>query len=146
MQVQAERPKRTIRIDAPSQAMPSDDRHWAELRDRFLAAVDPRQRPAVAALLRHPNRGGGGLRMWLRALMAQGRPVPMSFPPNLVQVYLDDPEAVPLHDCARCGLAVPVCAGWDGYEGEPARVYFPTCPCCDGPTGLYAYWSHAAEG
>src|SRR4051812_4803509 len=105
------------------------ERRWAQTRDGFLSAMDPRQRPVVAALLRQPHCGGLGLRMWLRALVTQGRPLPESLPVELVQVYLDDPEAVPLHDCARCGLGMPVHPGWRGYEGEPAQVYFPACPC-----------------
>ncbi len=115
---------------------------WDEVREQFLAAVDRRQRSAVAALLRRPWHGGVGLRMWLRDLAAQGRPVPPTLPPDLIKVYLDDPEAVPLYDCADCGLAVPVHPAWDGYEGEPERVYFRACPCCGGRTGRFAYWSH----
>lgn len=144
MQVQAERLKQTSPLGDVVRTAP--DRHWREARDRFLAAVTLRQRPAVADLLRHPHHGGLGLRMWLRALATQGRTLPPSLPPELVQVYLDDPEAVPLHDCACCGLPVPVRPGWGSYEGEPARVYFPNCPACGGPTGLYAYWSYTTEG
>ncbi|MFL5338735.1 MAG: hypothetical protein ACJ8F7_01095 [Gemmataceae bacterium] len=114
------------------------------LRERFLAAVHPRQRMAVAELVRQPHHGGLGLRMWLRSLAARGGDLPVELPPALVCVYLEDPEAVPLHDCADCGLAVPVHPGPRGYEDEPARAYFPTCPCCGGPTGLYAYWAAKA--
>lgn len=125
-------------------ARPADplDPGWSEARDRFLAAMDLGQRLAVEGLLRQPRCGGLGLRLWLRILVTQGRPLPPALPVELVQVYLDDSEAVPLHDCANCGIAIPVRPGWQGYEGEPQRVYFPTCPSCGGRTGLYAYWSN----
>ncbi len=114
---------------------------WALTRERFLAAVDPRQRAAVAELLRQPRRGGQGLRVWLQSLATRGVPVPRSLPPDLVGVYLQDAEALPLHDCAGCGLAVPVRPGRGGEGDEPEQVYFPHCPCCGAATGLYAYWA-----
>ena len=146
MQLQFGNHKGTVRQDGSARVRehPLEGR-WAQTRDQFLSAVDPRQRPTVAGLLRQPHRGGVGLRMWLRTLVTQGRAVPESLPLDLVQVYLDDPEAVPLHDCAECGLAIPVHPGWRGYEGEPERVYFPACPCCGGPTGLHAYWSKTTK-
>src|SRR4051812_16887676 len=91
------------------------------IRDRFLHAVHPRQRAAVAALLREPRNGGLGLRMWLRGLEARGGELPDALPPGLVRVYLDDPDAVPLHDCGRCGLAIPIHPGPLGYEDEPTH-------------------------
>src|SRR3954469_12034308 len=134
MQLECDKVK-MIRQDAPARAGQSAfERRWAQTRDSFLSAVDARQRPVVARLLRQPHCGGLGLRMWLRNLVTQDRPLPESLPVELIQVYLDDPEAVPLHDCAWCGLAIPVHPGWRGYEGEPERAFFPTCPCCSGPT------------
>jgi hypothetical protein len=118
---------------------------WSNARRYFLAAVNPRQRPVVARLLQEAPHSGLGLRLWLRSMVAQGRPLPKSLPAELVQVYLDDPEAVPLHDCEGCGIAIPVHPAWQGYESEPQRVYFPTCPCCGGRTGLYAYWSNTTR-
>jgi|SRR5579884_1542082 len=132
--------------DAGAQAPPGLEAHWSQARAALLAAVAPAQRPLVAALLRQPLRGGRGLRMWLRLLATQGPPLPPSLPEVLIHVYLNDPEAVPLHDCAGCGLAVPVRPGWLGYEGEPQRVYFPACPHCGGHTGLHAYWSNPGRG
>src|SRR5215213_5390973 len=84
------------------------DTHWGEVRDRFLEAVDGPQRPLVALLLRQPRLGGTGLRHWLSALAAGVAVLPTSIPPEVIQTYLTDPEALPLHDCAACGLAVPV--------------------------------------
>jgi hypothetical protein len=118
------------------------DARWREARERFLAAVDPGQREAVARRLRQRLLGGAGLRAWLRALVWTDAPPPARLPPALIDVYLRDPLALPLHDCAECGTAVPVRPGRRGdAEAEPERVYFPACPCCGGKTGLYAYWS-----
>src|SRR4051794_18480924 len=116
---------------------------WLAAEERFLAAIDPAQREAVAGLLARPRCGGRGLRAWLRLVADQGRPLPAAVPAAVVDVYLADGEAVPLHDCGRCGLAVPVRPGWGGHEAPPDHVYFPACPCCGGPTGPYAYWAHA---
>ena len=115
---------------------------WSEVRDLFLRAVIEEQRSAVVGLLREPRWGGRGLRMWLRTLVTQGRSLPEVLPSELIQVYLDDPEALPLHDCSDCGLAVPIRSGWLGLEGEPERIYFPVCPNCGSRTGLYAFWSN----
>jgi hypothetical protein len=110
-------------------------------RERFLAAVPAELRPAVAALLADPRRGGRGLRAWLNAVEVGAAVLPASMPAALVAVYLADPEAMPLHDCGFCGLAVPVrpdeCDEPD--DGEPRRLYFPTCPVCGGATGQYAH-------
>jgi hypothetical protein len=111
------------------------------IRERFLAAIASGQRQLVEALLSQPRAGGRGLRMWLRNIAAQESPLPKSLPPALVQVYLSDPEAIPSHDCAECGVAIPIRPSCLNYEDEPAEVYFPSCPCCGGPTGLYASWA-----
>ncbi len=121
------------------------DARWSEARQRLLAAVASVQRAEVARRLQQAPHGGLGLRLWLRTLVTQGRPLPEALPAELVQVYLEDPDAVPAHDCAICGVAIPVQPGWQGYDDEPRRVYFPTCPCCGGRTGLYAYWSSPAQ-
>ncbi len=116
---------------------------WREARDRFLAAVAPEQRQLVAELLGQFPHGGQGLHRWLCALAWEGAFLPGSLPPELIATYLDDAEAVPLHDCADCGLAVPIRPGRTyGYEGLAARRYFPTCPHCGGKTGWYARWSN----
>jgi hypothetical protein len=101
-------------------------------RERFLAAVPAELRPAVAALLADPRRGGRGLRAWLNAVGVGAAVLPPSVPAALVAVYLADPEAMPLHDCGFCGLAVPVRPDeFDDLEfGEPA---------CGGATGQYAH-------
>jgi hypothetical protein len=131
----------------PQRPVPSGksdpDQQWLQIRNQFLDAIDPPLRPVVAVLLRQPRYGGAGLRAWVRALLWKATSLPGSLPPELIQVYLSDPEAMPLHDCEDCGLVVPVRPGkgCDG-DGEPERVYFPTCPCCGGRTGLYAHCSN----
>jgi hypothetical protein len=117
---------------------------WAETRDRFLAVVDPKQRHAVQELLQNRDSGGKGLRSWLRALTwRQGR-LPAAIPLELINIYLTDPEAVPLFDCESCGLAIPVRPGRRyGYEEEAEHVYFRTCPNCGGRTGWYVYESRS---
>jgi hypothetical protein len=120
---------------------------WLEVEQRFLAAVVPHQRCAVEALVRDRHNGGRGLRNWLRSLVAQGRRLPERLPAELIDVYLADPDALPLHDCAECGLAIPVHAGTrDSEDAEPEFSYFPTCPCCGGITGWCAYWSNTSRG
>ncbi|MFO0847220.1 MAG: hypothetical protein U0871_01490 [Gemmataceae bacterium] len=112
---------------------------------RLLSVVPADRRPTLEALLTDPHRGGHGLRAWLAILDLEGRPLPDELPAELVDVYLADDEAEPLHDCEECGLPVPVRAGRRcGHEAAVERVYFPTCPHCGGRTGRYAYWSRSA--
>ena len=113
--------------------------------DRLMAAVPLAHRKRTAALLKSPRLGGRGLRAWMVILDADDRPLPDDLPEELVEVYLDDSEAEPLHDCERCGLTVPVRANRRcGHEATVERVYFPECPHCGGRTGRYAYWSRTA--
>ena len=59
-----------------------------------------------------------------------GRP---AIPPEVMQVYLDNPEAIPSDECEDCGLEVPV--GLVGAEHKVSHAYFQTCPLCGGRTG-----------
>ena len=107
---------------------------------RFLAAVPARLRVRVAAALTNPRIGGRGLRAWLAKIARSESPCPVAMPAALVEVYLADPDAEPLDDCADCGLAVPVRVGRRaGHEVVGERPYFPACPCCGGRTGPHAY-------
>jgi len=118
---------------------------WMEAKSRFLDAVHPTQRPLVDSLLQNPRHGGRGLRLLLRNLLIQDQTLPALIPAAVIEVYLSDPEAVPLFDCHDCGLPVPVRFNiQDGFEETPEREYFPSCPQCGGRTGRYAYWSNTA--
>jgi hypothetical protein len=113
--------------------------------DRLLAAVPLRVRGEVERLLLNPRHGGRGLRQWLSSLETDWRPLPRQLPLELVEIYLKDDDAEPLHDCERCGLLVPVrVARRVGHEPTVERIYFPSCPNCSGRTGRFAYWSSRA--
>ncbi len=117
---------------------------WSLVRNAFLHCVDGEIRPTVAFVLGHPQVGGRGLRLWLHRLEVDYRPLPHRLPCDLVQVYLDCNEAEPLHDCAGCGIAIPVNPNLFSIDGDPDRVYFSECPSCGSATGLHAYWTHSA--
>ena len=115
----------------------------ADSINRLLAAVPAGHRRRVEVVLSDRRNGGGGLRAMLNLIHTDQRPVPDVLPAELIEIYLTDDEAEPLHDCERCGLPVPVHAGRHcGHEATVEREYFPACPCCGGRTGRYAYWSH----
>jgi len=60
--------------------------------------------------------------------------------PEVAQVYIEHPDAAPLHDCADCGLGIPCHAGIiRGGRTIPFRRYFDRCPSCGGRVGYYAY-------
>ncbi len=129
---------------SPGRAAPSPELDWDVAEDRLLAAVPEGVRAVVRVRLVDPRRGGRGLRAWLGLLATGGRDLPPALPAALVEVYLRDDDAEPLHDCEACGLPVPVKAGRRcGHEPTPERVYFPSCPHCGGRTGRFAYWSRA---
>jgi hypothetical protein len=110
--------------------------------ERLLSAVPPARRPLARRLLSDPRCGGHGLRAWVSQLDALALSLPATLPSELVEVYLADDDAEPLHDCEGCGLAVPVrVARRCGHEAAVEREYFPVCPCCGGKTGRFAYWS-----
>jgi hypothetical protein len=112
---------------------------------RLLHAVPASHRSATQALINDPRRGGHGLRMWLTLMEADYSRDLQDLPGELIAVYLADSDAEPLHDCAQCGLAIPVKATRRcGHEAAVERIYFPTCPCCGGSTGRHAYWSRAS--
>jgi len=109
---------------------------------QFLAAVPAMLRGRVRILLTDPRCGGRGLRAMLALLDTNPRGLPDVLPSELVEVYIRDDEAEPLHDCERCGLPVPVHAGRRcGHEASVDCEYFPACPHCGGRTGRYAFWS-----
>lgn len=120
---------------------PSVDERWAdwhEVVDRFLEAVEPQQRERVSIALDDPHGGGWGLRLWVSAIVWGSAMMPTKIPAAVIDVYLVDTDVIPLHDCCRCGLAVPVRPNkMHGAAGEPEKIYFPLCPACNSPTGWY---------
>jgi hypothetical protein len=118
------------------------DSNWKVTYQRFLQAVSPRQRDQVARLAKSVHNGGSGLRDWLSAITWRGAILPKRIPEQIIDIYLRDSEAVPLHDCEGCGLAIPVRPSrLYGLEGEPDQIYFDKCPACGSRTGLYLYFS-----
>src|SRR4051794_40027006 len=96
---------------------PSDSTaQWAGVADRFLGAVAPRQRKPVSQLLHNIHNGGSGPREWVSAVTWRGGVLQTDIPEEVIDVYLADSEAMPLHDCESCGLAVPV---------RPCRFFGP---------------------
>jgi hypothetical protein len=103
----------------------------------FLAAVPADLRAEVAAALADPGRGER-LIEWRLSPVARRAALPAELPRGLVRVMLDDPEAMALHECGRCGLRVPIRPG-ETYPPKPAVALFPACPACGGRTGYSAY-------
>lgn len=125
---------------APASEGQAPVQSWDEACGRFLAAIGPEQREAVEPLVQQLHYGNSGLRTWIDAIVSQGAVLPNRIPPAVIDVYLHDPEAVPLYECEECGLAVPVRPNRAlGPDAEPEQVYFPECPACGGRTGYYLY-------
>jgi len=124
--------------------MAAADRKWNQTRERFLAAVADDQRADVEQCLNDLGARGTGLRTWLAAIAWRGGVLPQCLPCELVQVYLDDAEARPLHECEACGLLIPIQpARRRGGSVIPLSSYFSNCPACDGGTGWYVFRSKA---
>jgi hypothetical protein len=63
-----------------------------------------------------------------------------TMPPEVLQVFLDDPEATPTHDCVACGVFLPVTPG--ALAIASAKVYYATCPLCGGRVGADLFRWH----
>jgi hypothetical protein len=100
---------------------------------------------AGAHHLDHPDRDTPGGRLVRRCLDAmtsshRDRPpyeqipdeVAFAMPPEVAEVYMANPDALPLHDCEDCGYKLP-------------HGYFESCPLCGGRIGWYGYWSKHAK-
>lgn len=109
----------------------------ARLEREFLAAVPDDLRDEVAAALSDPVRRER-LGEWADHPVARGGTLPAVLPRELVRAMLDDPEAIILHECGRCGLRVPIRPGLS-YPPKPCVILFPNCPECGGTTGCFAY-------
>jgi hypothetical protein len=120
--------------------------YWADVSSRFLNAISPPKRKKVGDLLHRMHNGGSGLRDWVSAIAWRGAVLPAQVPEEIIDVYLSDSEAIPLHDCGSCGLAIPVRPSrLDGLEGDPERVYFAFCPACGSRTGPHMYFTRQFE-
>jgi len=51
----------------------------------------------------------------------------LAMPPEVAEVYLAHPEALPLHDCEDCGYKLP-------------HGFFEKCPLCSGRVGFSAFF------
>lgn len=120
-----------------------EDERWEFVYSQFIGLVDKELRDDVQRALVNMHQNGEGLRCWINDIAYRERVLPTLIPREVLQVYLSDPEALPLHDCADCGLSVPVRPNrLYGSEADPEQEYFPICPACGGQTGLYCYWSN----
>ncbi len=83
----------------------------------------------VESLLRGLNGAGFGLRSWVASIAWRGGKLPEAVPAQLLQVYFDDPEAVPLHECETCGIAIPVRRNrLSDQDDEAEHIYFASVP------------------
>jgi len=107
---------------------------------QFLQATPVDLRSAVAHALEALHDGSRGLRSWLCAIAHSTATLPQSIPRQVIEVYLNHPDAEPLHDCEGCGLAIPVRINPSRWmDAEPESVYLPSCPACGCRTGWYLY-------
>jgi hypothetical protein len=60
--------------------------------------------------------------MWEMLFASMERDVPVALPPEVAQVYLDQPGAVAGHAWRDCGYLLPSVRGRLAYDGP--------CPCC----------------
>jgi hypothetical protein len=54
---------------------------------------------------------------------------PLALPKAVADVYLSDPETLPIHRCEKCGYRIPTYAG---PGSEQREAYFTKCPLCGG--------------
>jgi hypothetical protein len=72
---------------------------------------------------------------------------PAALPPQVAQVYIEDPKALPIQDCEDCGYLVPATApAWSAAGHRPGRSYFERCPLCGGKTGVHARYHKLHAG
>ena len=62
-----------------------------------------------------------------------------ALPPAVAQVYLDHPDALPLHACQECRLDIPVRPGMT-QPAIPVLTFFDACPLCGGEVGYMRPW------
>jgi hypothetical protein len=54
---------------------------------------------------------------------------PLALPKAVADVYLNDPDTLPIHKCEACGYRIPTHIG---SGAEQREVYFAECPLCGG--------------
>jgi hypothetical protein len=82
-----------------------------------------------------------GICYWLSKIVGEAIriPLPDAKPlTEIVQAYLDHPDAWPLEECGDCGLCLP---GPRSVRGG----YFSTCPVCGGAVGQMAWYYASRE-
>lgn len=122
------------------------DQQWTDACQEFMVSVPSDLQSKVDRSLKSLHAGGFGLRTWVASIAWRGAKLPEAVPTELLQVYLDDPEAVPLHECETCGIAIPVRPNrLHAADDEPEQTYFQCCPACGGRTGLYLFVSRRLE-
>lgn len=122
------------------------EQQWKDTCQEFLVSVPADMHDNVERSLNNLHTCGPGLRAWVSSIAWRGGKLPEVVPSELINVYLADPEAVPVHDCESCGIAVPVRPHrLFGMEAEPEQTYFPVCPVCGGRTGMFMYMSRRLE-
>ncbi len=123
-------------------------RHVEEVRERFCQARRAAEDAGRALITDRAVRVAAEE---FQAVRHEGRPV---WPPEFRKIYLEDPEAQPLHDCEECGLDIPNRPGKNTYKGgqrvvvRPFYRYFDSCPACGGRVGYEAHYraQHEARG
>jgi hypothetical protein len=117
--------------------------HYAALEQICEGTPEPLQQAVVERMqkaVRHwiedeaADLQDDGLLLWAeKSLHQDAVPIPDELPAELMQAWLDDPQALPCHECGDCGLLVPT-------DRQRKVEYFPTCPMCGGRTGLLAWF------
>jgi hypothetical protein len=54
---------------------------------------------------------------------------PLALPKAVADLYLRDPDILPIHSCGACHYRIPK---YIGSGGEQREVYFTECPLCGG--------------
>jgi hypothetical protein len=71
---------------------------------------------------------------------------PLALPPEVAQIYVDDPDAYARDDCEDCGYLAPLRARVTRVQNLIViHRYFPSCPLCGGRTGAYRYAGPSPE-
>jgi hypothetical protein len=134
---------------------------WFRAANRIFVRLPEEQRQPFVDVMYTAWVGGAidgwarytGLRSWVDRHVSREEQtwswvgwgfLPPRLPVALLDAYLTDAKAQPRHDCADCGLIVPVHGDWEWEQRQ--RMLFQCCPHCGGPIGARAYFhAHGAE-